>query len=206
MAEIRFESTREIIGYWEAAKTDVYAPVRSDIRPDGMAKLLPRVFIVGEEKLKWIFRLAGTELYGVYGAELTGRPLSYMWGGENVRVTASLRRAGGISRPLLVHSMSSGAEGEVFTETVMLPMRSSRDFADVDRFLGLQSFSRPKPWWLGNMPVTGARIVAMDVVQDLENAGAAEKRGRETPVISLSGVVKPRLRVIEGGRLDQPAG
>lgn len=199
MSEFRFDATRGIVRHWAAAKRGVHIPLRSDFDPMGVAALLPRVFIVGSDDAgEWTFRLAGSEMYGLYGMELTGHPLSRIWGCEYTRMRASLAEAAACGRPLIIQSTSSSAEGAVFTETVVMPMRSSSEHAEADRLIGLQSFSSPRPWWLASRAITGYEVHSLDIVEDAEARKAEVKRGIETPPLEYH-ANRARFTVVTGG-------
>ena len=198
MAEIRFEATKDIVRHWAAVRTGPHAPLRRDISPRAIAALLPHVFIVGNEGRDWAFRLSGSGMYDAYGMEMTGQAFSCVWGSETRRVSACLVEAAHYVRPLVIHSESSSVEGSVFTETVMMPLRSSEDHADIDRFIGLQTFAHPIPWWLGNRAISDVTITSMDLVRDDSARREEERKGREVPAMKRVSV-PTRLRVFEGG-------
>jgi len=69
---------RLALDYWERKRGGRLAPVRADIDPVDIAPLLPRVMLVDVtgDPLDFRFRLAGTGIFKVHGAELTNkRPL-----------------------------------------------------------------------------------------------------------------------------------
>nr|WP_250807235.1 PAS domain-containing protein [Neorhizobium tomejilense] len=199
MADIRFEATREFVRRWTDIKHGVHAPLRSAVDPRRIAAFLPRVFMVSAIEGQWAFSLAGTEFYDLYGGELTGAPMSRMWGENGYRVLrASLQDAAHSCRPLLVHSLATTQDDEAFAETVMLPLRSHADFAEVDRFIGLQTFGRGDTWWAGSRAVTGMYSVSASLITDEEAAWDMHRRGRETPV--LAGIRgRPSMVVYQGG-------
>src|SRR4051812_9586680 len=61
--------------YWQQKRRGRLAPARSDIDPADIAPLLPRVMLVdvSGEPVDFRFRLAGTGLFKIHGAELTNK-------------------------------------------------------------------------------------------------------------------------------------
>jgi hypothetical protein len=63
------------LDYWRAKKGARLAPTRTDIDPVDIAPLLPQVMLVdiGDDPLDFRFRLAGTGIFKIHGAELTNK-------------------------------------------------------------------------------------------------------------------------------------
>jgi hypothetical protein len=64
-----------VLDYWSRKRGGRLAPTRADIDPADMASLLPRVMLVdvSADPLDFRFRLAGTGLFRIHGAELTNK-------------------------------------------------------------------------------------------------------------------------------------
>jgi len=69
-ADLRFA-----LDYWFAKRADRLAPSRADIDPVDIAPILPRVMLVdvSRDPVDFRFRLAGTGLFKIHGAELTNK-------------------------------------------------------------------------------------------------------------------------------------
>lgn len=63
------------LGYWREKRGGRLAPARGDIDPVDIAPLLPRVMLVdvSSDPIDFRFRLAGTGLFKIHGAELTNK-------------------------------------------------------------------------------------------------------------------------------------
>ena len=61
--------------YWQRKRGSRLAPARADIDPVDLASLLPRVMLVdvSTEPLDFRFRLVGTGIFKIHGAELTNK-------------------------------------------------------------------------------------------------------------------------------------
>lgn len=185
MAEIRSDGTREMIRHWASISSGPHAPLRSDVSPRAIAALLPRVFIIGNDDGVWKFKLAGTEFYLLYGRELTGLSFASVWGGDYRMVQRGLGDAASACLPLVVGSDAWSLEGAVSAETVLLPLRSSRDHADVDRFIGLQSFPGQRPWWFASRVIVQSAVESIALAGEKERRLLEEARGRIVPAIKM---------------------
>jgi hypothetical protein len=66
---------RQALQYWSEKRGDRLAPARADIDPLEIAPLLPRVMLidVAADPIDFRFRLAGTGIFRIHGAELTNK-------------------------------------------------------------------------------------------------------------------------------------
>jgi hypothetical protein len=64
----------EALGYWEQKRGARFAPARADIEPLDMVQVLPRVMLadVSHDPLEFRYRLSGTGIARIHGAEPTG--------------------------------------------------------------------------------------------------------------------------------------
>jgi hypothetical protein len=64
----------KVLDYWETKRRGRFAPSRADIDPLDMVEILPRVMLadVVSDPLDFRYRLSGTGIADVHGAELTG--------------------------------------------------------------------------------------------------------------------------------------
>ncbi|WP_447406543.1 PAS domain-containing protein, partial [Clostridium perfringens] len=67
---------RELFTYWTSLRRDGRLPGRRGLDPAAMKGLLPTVSLIDVQRRplrnSYRMRLAGTELYTVYGGEITG--------------------------------------------------------------------------------------------------------------------------------------
>lgn len=197
MDDIRFDETKDMVRYWASLGGGSHAPLRADVSPRAIAKLLPRVFIVANEDGVWKFRLAGTEFYVFYGRELTGQSFSSIWGGDFNAVSEGLDASASSRLPLVVSSDAWSRDGVVEVETVILPLRSTRDNAEVDRFIGLQTLKSAKPMLLSGLPFVQASVNSTAIIGEKDRSSLAEARGRMVPAIKFGERLEASLRVVE---------
>lgn len=128
----------ELYSYWASLRKGSHLPARADIHPRDFKRLLPTVSLIEVQRdpLDFRMRLAGTELYGVYGREITGRSLSEIynsaaaeyWRGELSRVAEERRPNVG------VHNLAWRGAGHLSFLWLRLPLASNG--RDVDMILG----------------------------------------------------------------------
>jgi hypothetical protein len=128
----------ELFGYWASLRRGAKLPGRRDIDPGGFKRLLPTVSLIDivRDPLDFRLRLAGTDLYGVYGREITGRTLAQVyntaaadyWRVELGKVVADGRPAVG------VHNLAWRGASHLSILWLRLPLASNG--CDVDMILG----------------------------------------------------------------------
>ncbi|MCS4089021.1 PAS domain-containing protein [Rhizobium sp. BK176] len=197
MDDIRFDETKDMVRYWASLGGGSHAPLRADVSPRDIVKLLPRVFIIANDDGVWKFRLAGTEFYVFYGREMTGQSFSSIWGGDFAAVSDGLDAAAAARLPLVVSSDAWTMDGVVEVETAILPLRSTSDNAEVDRFIGLQTFKSAKPMLLSGLPFVQASVNSTAVVGEKERASLAQARGRIVPAMKLGERPDASIRAVE---------
>jgi hypothetical protein len=128
----------ELFGYWASLRRGAKLPGRRDIDPGGFKRLLPTVSLIdiARDPLDFRLRLAGTDLYGVYGREITGRTLAEVYNtaaADYWRVELSKVVAGG--RPAVgVHNLAWRGASHLSILWLRLPLASNG--RDVDMILG----------------------------------------------------------------------
>jgi hypothetical protein len=128
----------ELLRYWAQLRQGAKLPGRRDIHPAGFKRHLPTISLVDvlPDPLDFRIRLAGTDLYGVYGREITGRMLSEIyasgaadyWRVELAKVVADRRPAVG------VHNLAWRGASHLSILWLRLPLASNG--SDVDMILG----------------------------------------------------------------------
>lgn len=134
---MRQRTSIEIFNYWNRIRGANAAPLRAQIDPASLPRLLPELFILempadGQPQ----FRLAGTRVCSFFGRELRGHPFAALWAKEQApdaeRVAAGVMTR---SMPALIHATGYSASGYTMAfELVLLPVRSAGDLCD--RLLG----------------------------------------------------------------------
>jgi hypothetical protein len=128
----------ELFAYWSARRLGGRLPGRCDIHPSGFLRLLPTISLtdVRRDPVDFRVRLAGTNLYNVYGREITGRRLPEIyssgaadyWRRELARVVEERRPGVG------VHNLAWRGASHLSILWLRLPLASNG--RDVDMLLG----------------------------------------------------------------------
>ena len=128
----------ELFAYWAGLRRiGKGLPSRADIHPSGFQRLLPTCSLIdvrpdGDYRL----RLAGTELYSVYGREITGRTLPEIYNCQAAEYwRAQLDDVVRTRKPGVgLHSLSWRGAGHISILWLRLPLASNG--RDVDMILG----------------------------------------------------------------------
>ena len=191
--------------YWNEIRGDRLAPKRFEIEPSRIAGMLPDTFILERNDTETSrFRLAGTRMCDVFGAEFRGRNFFDLFGAED-RITLQ-RQFSVIARQGAVGVFtveSKSTVGVVRFEILLLPLVHMRD--TVDRYLGALS-PMDRPAWLGHEPLTSTRIIANELIwPDGRPHAMIDNIHRQTPFlphIREARIVKSdrrQFRVYDGG-------
>ncbi|CAM5766598.1 PAS domain-containing protein [Bosea minatitlanensis] len=185
-------STRLVFDYWDALRGERAAPERGEIEPGALRHALADTFILENEPVGPVFRLAGTRLCALIGRELRARPFTALW--PDVEAQGDMRRlvqtvmdetAGAVAG--LSGESSTGAP--IYLELLLLPLRyRGRTHA---RILGALSPTL-SPDWLGLDTIASMRMISLRMLwPDASARPAAPAPQRAGP---------PRLVVLPGGR------
>jgi len=186
-------STRLVFDYWDMLRGERSAPERGEIEPGALRHALADTFVLENEPIGPVFRLAGTRLCALFGRELRGRAFAALWPevdsqGEMRRLVQTVmdETAGAVVG--LSAQTDSGAL--VHLELLLLPLRyRGRTHA---RLLGALSPAL-SPEWLGFDTLTSMRTISLRMIwPDARPVQPAEARAVDK---------RPRLMVLPGGRV-----
>ena len=90
--EVEHPTLRLLFRYWDERRGGRSMPSRRDIDPLDIPKLLPHILLidVSYDPLVFRFRLAGTEITGLFGEEITGKTTEEI---QNQRLGRLLRKS-----------------------------------------------------------------------------------------------------------------
>ena len=74
-------STRLVFEYWDGLRGERAAPERGEIEPGALRHALADTFVLENEPIGPVFRLAGTRLCALFGREQRGRAFAALWPG-----------------------------------------------------------------------------------------------------------------------------
>lgn len=207
------EATIALFQYWNRLRDGRPAPLRSEVEPADIKRLLADTFILeADGRDEAIFRLAGTRLCAIYGRELKGFAFPSLWRARDYKMIFGLVK--GVFRERSVAVMTfdgiSRSGRSVTFEMALLPLDAGRDSP---RCLGLITACE-RAFWLGADPVVDAHVQSVRVVDPdrdplfLKNRPAVPlpASGSDTPMFKPIGAGLPRrvrhLVVLDGGRLE----
>lgn len=170
--------------YWDRLRSGRPAPTRAEIEPSDIKTLLADTFILERDSRgEAIFRLAGTRLCAMYGRELKGFLFPSLWRSTDQRVLAKLAESVFHGRGVVVvdYDGISQRQNMVNLELLLLPLAGTHG---EKRALGIISTHR-SPYWLGNDPITDAKMNSVRVV-DPDREPIFLKNRPAVPVPSLA--------------------
>jgi hypothetical protein len=190
---MRHNATRSILDYFNRIRGKDDAPLRRDVNPSDIPRLLPDIFMLEAVDNRWFrFRLAGTRLCAALGQEARGEEFGMVWTlDDRRRMTLAAQSVLANRLPLIVEARDAHS-GEA-VELSLMPLRSSE--AECDRLIGVFSRTDPdRPLRLGmELAVERMQFVTTDQPQPPE----PEIRPAPETVIRTRGVA---LRVFDGGK------
>lgn len=185
-------STRLVFNYWDELRGERNAPERGEIEPGALRHALADTFVLENEPIGPVFRLAGTRLCALFGREQRGRAFAALW--PDVETQGEMRRlvqtvmdetAGAVAG--LSAETTGGAS--VHLELLLLPLRyRGRTHA---RVLGALS-PAVTPEWLGLDTLDSMRMISLRMIWP----GTPSPRQVETPTADK----RPKLMLLPGGR------
>ncbi len=186
----RFGMLDEVHRYWDALRGERLLPLRSEVDPRGIEGALDSAFVV-ERIAPGIarFRLAGSHLVDLMGAEVRGMPLSVLFAGGS-RPALAEAVEGVFSGPETLRLTLSGERGlarpTMAAQMILLPLRS--DLGDVTRALGCLASEGP----IGRAP---RRLVIRAAERvDILDARPAPRPVDRPSVEASSRPLRPTLR------------
>jgi hypothetical protein len=185
-------STRLVFEYWDGLRGERSAPERGEIEPGALRHALADTFVLENEPIGPVFRLAGTRMCALIGRELRGRAFTALW--PDVESQGDMRRlvqtvmdesAGAVAGL----SGKSAAGTPIYLELLLLPLRyRGRTHA---RVLGALS-PVMSPDWLGLDTVDSMRMISLRMLWPAAASRPQAPAARSAP---------PRLVVLPGGRV-----
>ena len=204
-------TTRTLFDYWNEVRVGRLAPDRLEIEPSRIAQILSETFMLQRaESDSYRYRLAGTRLCELFGAELRGRDFLDFWRKEDfAAITRSLSavcEAGAVG--VLTLENGDGPRRRLELEAVLLPLLDGRN--SLSRVLG--AMTPVLPHGFPHPPLGRCRLLRHELVwpdgrsdrPPHAPASPAEKAARGAPFPPRPGSTRElavrRFRVLDGGR------
>jgi len=202
------KTSETLFAYWDKVRGNRATPRRFEIDPGKIAGILPSTFILERTDAEtYRFRLAGTRVCDMFGAELRGSNFLSGWSQPDrlslVRHLAALSKQGAIET---VHMEAAPvARASTQFEVLLLPLRHTGE--SIDRVLGALSALDP-PHWLGELPLTSKRVISQELTWPagiVRTAKDERHEAEDVPVLHPADhkrIVRSerrQFRVFEGG-------
>jgi hypothetical protein len=152
------DATRALFDYWNALRGTRPAPERSDIDPGAIRSCLANTFVLTfDPDHGHPFRIAGTSVCALFGAELTRKPFEALWAADARPAIRELMQTvtedmEGVVAGVTGHNEAAETVG---LEMILLPLAGSDGSAG--RVLGGLTAAAP-PYWLGTRPVQSLHL------------------------------------------------
>jgi hypothetical protein len=182
------------------------APRRLEIEPARIAGILAETFMLERvDAATYQFRLAGTRLCELFGAELRGTNFLDGWS-ENDRATlvrqlASVCEQGAVSS--LTIEASADTRHRIELEIMLLPLLHAGN--TVGRIIGAMS-ATSTPHWLTSERLLDRRLLRHEIIwPDGRPHSVVERSGHQAPFLPVLSDIRPirsdrrQFRVLDGG-------
>lgn len=168
---MRHKTSETLYAYWNGVRGTYLAPRRFDIEPAKIAGILSSTFMLERlDPRTYRYRLAGTAVCNIFGAELRGTNFLDGWLPEDhLSLMRRLSVLSGRGAVELIHlEAAPAARASVAFELLLLPLRHTGE--TLDRVLG--SFvALDCPSWLGHLPLATKRLIANEFIWPGGNPG-----------------------------------
>lgn len=131
--DLRDRKLADLLGYWRARRHGRALPLRRDLLPEEMGALLGRIALIEVEPQRgdFRFRLVGTRLRAVLGADLTGQSLQRLAPPHLEALLRNYCRAAIAEQAPQCVQVTARRDRRSFTYLVlMLPLSSTGQVAD----------------------------------------------------------------------------
>ncbi len=176
------DATRELFEYWDALRGTRPAPERGDIEPGAIRSCLANTFVLAfDPEHGHPFRIAGTSVCALFGAELTRKPFELLWAADERHAIRDLVQTVTEDMEGVVAGVTGRNEAAetINLEMILLPLARDHALGDgsAGRILGALATKAP-PYWLGTRPVQSLHL------GELRFTGAAGTTSprRDTPL------------------------
>ncbi len=218
---MKHPASRDLYAYWNGLRGERSAPRRSEIDPAAIRTVLADTFMLDvDEEGRYPFRLAGTRVNALLGAEQKDRSFLDIWQpAERLNIAAVLLTvtdggcavvAGGATAPRGRDGRAPQGRDECAVELLLLPLRHHGKTHS--RVLGSIKAATP-PAWLGHLPAGPLTLRSLRVLDGTCDAGPTSAIGRAGDDRDLAGDdmampagvagtldrSRPYLRLIHGG-------
>lgn len=193
---MRHAATKAVYGHWLRLRGDRGAPVRRDIDPAALSAWLADVFLIERVDGLVRFRLAGTRVCALFGAELRGRRVDSLFAHAAAEDAAEMLASAFDDRAPVIAGLAAlfPERVSIEAEMLLLPLADG-DGAPGGPILGVLAAAGRAPALHG--PCAALDVIAFRILSDADaDAGAARLPHRHTDSPALR---RARFRIYDGG-------
>jgi hypothetical protein len=193
-----------LYAYWDGLRAGRIAPLRLEIDPARIGSILPEIFLLERtDPAVYCYRLAGTRLCEIFGAELRGSNFLDGWSTTDRAILAGHLRltCDQGAATLLTAEASADSVRRVELEAILLPLMHAN--APAGRVIGAMS-PMSSPHWLGHERLTERRLAHHELIWP-DGRPVADSRQPFAPATPPAGLAKGdrrAFRVLDGGRKE----
>lgn len=187
---MKHKTIQALFDYWNVMRAGRPAPLRSEIEPGAIRRVLPHVFILERhDEESYRFRLAGTGLCSVYGMEFRGHNLLSMWENE---CHATLKQAlddvvTNANAAIIEYTAATTDHREATFEMILLPL--AQENGAITRVLGaavpIDEFA-----WIGD------RLFARQWIDRLQIVDPERMPKRERAIEAARRIVREKPPIV----------
>lgn len=204
---MKTNSLLKLFDYWNEVRAGRLAPRRLEIEPSAIASILAETFMLERtDEDGYLYRLAGTRLCEIFGAELRGSDFLSGWSTADRATLAqhlkSVCEQGAVLR--IASIASSDVRHALEMETMLLPLVHTGEA--ITRVIGAVSL-RSEPHWLGHERLVQRKLIHCDLIwPDGRPHSLVARTAEKQPFVRDFGPVeivradKRTFRVLQGGR------
>jgi hypothetical protein len=193
-----------LYAYWDGLRAGRIAPLRLEIDPARIGSILPEIFLLERtDPAVYCYRLAGTRLCEIFGAELRGSNFLDGWSATDRAILAGHLRltCDQGAATLLTAEASADSVRRVELEAILLPLMHAN--APAGRVIGAMS-PMSSPHWLGHERLTERRLAHHELIwpDGRPVADSQQPFAPATPPAGLAKGDRRAFRVLDGGRKE----
>jgi hypothetical protein len=161
---MKHATSRELYDYWDRIRRGRPAPLRSDIEPSDIRRILADTFILEvSDRETYTIRLAGTRICALYGREIKATNFLDLWAADDRQAIATLAAAVSTDAAAAVLSLEGRTPRRrtLACELLLLPLRHGK--SGFDRVLGSLAPAE-RPYWIGSEPVTSQSVTSLRLI------------------------------------------
>lgn len=210
---MKYKSSQILLNYWNEVRAGRLAPRRLEIEPSRIAGILSETFMLEcVDARTFRYRLAGTRLCELFGAELRGANFLTAWSDADradlERLFSTICDKGAAA--VLTLEASTGSGRCLGLEAILLPLQHSG--TSITRIIGVMS-AASAPIWLHNEPLRDCHLVRHELIwPDGRPFFVIERSSLPAPFTAAGDPRKARppeqrlFRVLQGGRGESKGG